>query len=120
MKFPNQFRWRSPGHGYDSNNGDRFGVFIIPHRYANGRTLKVIAADGEETKWEHVSVSLAEFPKKCPSWEEMCIVKGYFWDSSECVVQYHPSEEDYVNMHQGVLHLWKSCEPFPMPPKICV
>lgn len=121
MKFPEQFRWSDAPHGYTSEQGNPFGVFRIPGRAANGRELKVIAADGEETGWDHVSVSLADSPKKCPSWDEMCIVKRLFWDDSQCVVQFHPPESDYVNVHQGVLHLWRCVNAeFPMPPIICV
>ncbi len=120
MKFPERFRWKDCVHGYSTKEGDPFGVFCIPGRETGGRELKVIAADGEETKWEHVSVSLPDSPKRCPSWDEMCIVKNLFWDESECVVQFHPPKSDYVNFHAGVLHLWRFVEPFPMPPKICV
>lgn len=81
----------------------------------------MIACDGDETGWEHVSVSLPESPKKCPSWDEMCIVKKLFWDDDECVVQFHPQESEYVNIHPGVLHLWKFVSStFPTPPRICV
>lgn len=126
MKFPERFRSKIPGHPqYDSRKGDDFGFFEIPGRNANGRPLTVIASSGnKETgiEWEHVSVSLQNTPRKCPSWEEMCIVKGLFWDATECVVQFHPPESDYVNTHTGCLHLWKQQhgESFPQPPRICV
>ena len=54
--------------------------------------------------WEHVSVS---FPNRCPTWEEMCIVKEMFWRDEETVVQYHPKKSEYVNLHPYCLHLWK-------------
>lgn len=71
-------------------------MFHIPARHANGRALRIIACDGEgEAKgWEHVSVSVPDMPHKCPSWEEMCLVKALFWDAHECVVQFHPPEAD--------------------------
>jgi len=48
-------------------------------------------------------------------------VKNFFFDPLDCVVQFHPPEADYINIHGGVLHLWRSTRfPFPMPPKICV
>lgn len=120
MKFPDQFRWNDAPHGYATEDGSPFGIFLIPGRLANGRGLKVIAVDGEETGWEHVSVSI-EDSKRPPSWAEMCIVKRLFWDANECVIQFHPPEEDYVNNHPGVLHLWRKVgAEFPMPPKICV
>lgn len=121
MKFPEQFRFSNAPHGYSSSPGDGFGAFRIPPRAANGRALAIIACDGQETGWDHVSVSLPDSPTKCPSWDEMCIVKSLFWDDSECVVQYHPAKENYVNNHPGVLHLWKCVhEEFPTPPTICV
>jgi hypothetical protein len=48
----------------------------------------------------------------------MSNVKNLFWGSDECVVQFHPAEKDYVNIHPHVLHLW-ACPniKFPMPPK---
>ena len=121
MKFPEQFRWADAPNGYQTIPGEPFGAFQIPARFANGRCLNVIAADGEETGWEHVSVSLLDTPKKCPSWDEMCIVKRLFWDDADCVVQFHPSEANYVNLHPGVLHLWRCVTAeFPVPPMICV
>lgn len=33
--------------------------------------------------WEHVSVSLSN---RCPTWEEMCMVKDIFWGEDECVI----------------------------------
>lgn len=67
--------------------------------------------------WEHVSVSA----RSIPSWEEMCWVKNLFWEPNECVVQFHPSETMYVNIHSDVLHLWKPIGiEFPMPPLECV
>ena len=63
--------------------------------------------------WEHVSVSAATVP----TWAEMCWVKALFWGPEEAVVQYHPPESSYVNVHQRVLHLWRPVGvEFPMPP----
>lgn len=96
-----------------------YGRFEIPARHANGRRLRVIACDGEDPAaegWEHVSVSLPDSPHKCPSWEEMCLIKRLFWAPDECVVQFHPPEADYVNNHPGCLHLWRCVTGFPQPP----
>lgn len=119
MKTPEKYRWKDAPAGYATEEGDPFGVFRIPGREASGRCLKVIATDGVPTGWEHVSVSLDGHPNRCPSWEEMCIVKGLFWPDDECVVQFHPPASEYVNIHPGCLHLWRF-PGFPMPPKICV
>lgn len=120
MIFPESFRWKTAPAGYATNSGDPYGAFIVPARVA-GRALKIIASDGEETGWEHVSVSLAERPDRCPSWDEMCLVKSLFWNENEAIVQFHPPKSEYVNAHAGCLHLWKCVsQQFPMPPSILV
>lgn len=123
MKFPEEYRMRWQPHfiHLESKFGDPFGYFAITGRIANERCLICIADSGAESGWEHVSVSLPDTPRKCPSWDEMCVVKRLFWDEEECVLQYHPAKSDYVNFHPGVLHLWRPVNgKFPMPPKICV
>lgn len=121
MKFPERFRYANAPHGYETKEGDPYGAFRIPGRSANGRPLFVIASDGEECGWEHVSVSLPDSKDRCPSWDEMCIVKALFWDDDEAVIQFHPPKADYVNAHKGCLHLWKQVgAEFPVPPSILV
>ncbi len=48
--------WATPPH-------KTYGMFFVPYKTVE---LKVIVCDGEETGWEHVSVSL---PNRCPNWE---------------------------------------------------
>lgn len=104
--------------------GDRCGAFRLRHP-KTGATLLVIASDASDweahalplPRWEHVSVSL---PGRCPTWEEMRWVKALFFENSECVVQFHPPEESYVNFHPHCLHLWRVAAGFPMPPLQCV
>lgn len=63
----------------------------------------------------HVSVSL---PRRCPTWDEMCLIKDIFWDEEECVVQFHPPRSQYVDTHPYCLHLWKKIgETYETPPK---
>lgn len=119
MKFPDEFRDRSH-EMFHSPNGAPYGLFQVPGRHANGRALRIIACDADATGWEHVSVGIPGSPSKCPSWEEMCIVKGLFWDVTDCVVQFHPAESEYVNNHAGCLHLWRYVAGFPQPPSILV
>jgi hypothetical protein len=115
---------------WSSKTGDTFGVFS--HLMDNGVTLVMIATNGdpntlETGEWEHVSVH-ARQPKldgsieaRIPTWDEMCKVKQLFWERHETVVQYHPPEENYVNVHDHVLHLWRPInKELPAPPKICV
>ncbi len=97
---PEKLRITSGRMGSDARWGNN-GAFMIPAKPGRAR-LAVIASDGEG--WEHVSVS-ASF--RCPSWEEMCEVKGLFWDPEDCVMQLHPPESDYVNDHPFCLHLWR-------------
>jgi hypothetical protein len=96
--------------------GDRCGYFDY-------RGLSIIASDGAEwpfggVVWEHVSVSR---PDRCPTWDEMCRVKRLFWEPDECVVQFHPPESEYVNVHRHCLHLWKPVGvEVVLPPSLCV
>lgn len=122
MKFPEQFRWKTEHpRGYSSKEGDPFGCFQIPKQFAKKRALNVIACDGEETGWEHVSVTVLNKPEQTPTWAEMCIVKGLFWDDEETVIQFHPPKSEYVNNHAGCLHLWRPTKvEIPLPPSILV
>lgn len=100
MHVPNKYRMRVGPIGSDGSTGNN-GAFLIPTRPGQP-PLRVTASDGEG--WEHVSVSL---PNRCPTWDEMCKVKGLFWDDEDCVVQFHPPKRDYVNLHPYCLHLWR-------------
>lgn len=135
MRFPEKFRVRHPGKGYESEAGDRFGVFYIPPSacrtglHARRDPLRIIATDGmgvagaDGLAWEHVSVSVAH---RCPTWSEMAIVKDLFWDAEDVVLQYHPARSEYVNNHPFVLHLWRPVTvtgtpwALPRPPSILV
>ncbi len=86
----------------DSALGADYGYFEVP---AERGTLRVISS-GAGSKWEHVSVSLAD---RCPTWDEMQRVKELFWDDDETVLQFHPASAAYVNTHPHCLHLWKVC-----------
>lgn len=82
--------------------GTSNGVFAV----RRGPTiLRIISSIG--MGWEHVSVSTAS---RCPHWDEMCFVKDLFWLPTECVVQYHPPESDWVNNHPYCLHLFRPTE----------
>lgn len=99
------------------------GHFVIPSE--NGRfKYNVIASSS--MGWDHVSVSLITLTEtgpieRCPRWNEMCFIKDLFFDENETVLQYHPSKDEYVNIHQYVLHLWKPLDQdIPKPPSIMV
>jgi len=76
-----------------------YGAFTF-HR--GNACLRVIASAAGG--WEHVSVSLRT---RCPTWEEMCYVKGIFFGEEETVMQLHPPKSQYVNHHPYCLHLWR-------------
>lgn len=123
MKFPEHYRKQAMP-PYNTQEGDPCGLFVFRR---NNNLIRCIATDGtdgegEEADWEHVSVSVATpTHTRTPTWEEMCIVKGLFWDDEECVVQFHPPASQYVNQHPHVLHLWRSkTQSFPTPPIRCV
>lgn len=127
MKFPEKFRDRDTGPTFKSATGDDFGVFMIPSRKVgktkHTRRLQVIASAGaDEVPWEHVSVTVvANGHKTTPTWDEMCLVKSLFWHEHQCVMQLHPPESDYVNVHEGCLHLWKPRDSeIPVPPVYAV
>ncbi len=122
---PDRYRIRKGAFASDERDGNN-GAFFVPNRAAPSRglstrdaaavPLKVIASDG--AGWEHVSVSL---PNRCPTWPEMAYIKALFWDATDCVVQYHPPESEYVNNHPFCLHLWRSTQhAFPLPDSLLV
>ena len=94
----------------DSSYGNN-GAFAIPRNF---KLLGVIASDGGG--WEHVSVSTGR--DNCPTWEDMCFIKGMFWDPEDCVIQLHPPKSEYVNVHNYCLHLWRPVgQEIPRPPR---
>lgn len=54
---------------------------------------------------------------RCPTWEEMCWIKGQFWGPEDRVIQYHPPASEYINDHPYCLHLWRPIgAEIPAPP----
>lgn len=101
--------YRVPYGGYmgDSRNGCLHGVPL-----PSGPRCVIIFSNGGG--WDHVSVSM---PDRCPTWDEMAWIKQQFFYPEECVVQYHPPESTYKNVHPYCLHLWRwQHGDFPMPP----
>lgn len=93
-----------------------YGAFFV--QGPCGENLKIIASGGDETGWEHVSVSTE---RRTPNWREMCFVKGLFWDPEECVMQLHPPQSTYINNHPYCLHMWRPTnQAIPLPPPILV
>lgn len=91
--------------------GATYGDFVLMNR---PQPLVIVAVDGSDTGWEHVSVSLRG---RCPNWIEMCDVKDLFWLPEETVMQLHPPQSRYVNNHPYCLHLWRPVgAALPLPP----
>lgn len=94
------------GDGFLSDEAN--GAFIID-RYNNGEFYLVIASNGQG--WDHVSVTIHKknggSVKKCPSYQEMMMIKEKLFSEEDVVFQLHPREEDYINTHPYCLHLWK-------------
>ena len=111
---------------YQSNKGDRFGLFLFRYRGKEFMIMAVAALqEGDmitEDGWDHVSVSTqGNHAKHPPTWEDMCYFKDLFFESDECVIQYHPPKSAYVNTMDRCLHLWRPANGFvPMPPQECV
>lgn len=88
-----------------SEPGRNWGAFRIGQ-------LRVISSgtpdpdDPNVDQWEHVSVSKLDSITP-PTWDEMCFIKRKFWRDDETVIQFHPTQSEYVNLHPGVLHLWR-------------
>jgi hypothetical protein len=64
--------------------------------------LAIIASNG--MGWDHVSVSRAD---RCPTWDEMELVKRLFFKDDECAMQLHVPPSDHINCHPNCLHLWR-------------
>ena len=90
---------------------DDIGFFKIPLKTGRIAFITAECRGG----WEHVAAATL---CSCPTWEEMCEVKAYFWDDEETVIQYHPKKSEYVNICPTCLHLWKPLlTNIPLPPK---
>ena len=101
---------------YSSRPGNPYGAFEL--QGPCGVPLRIIATDGVDTGWEHVSVSTK---RRVPNWQEMCFVKDLFWAPEECAVQFHPPASNYINNYSVVLHMWRyTKQEFPMPPDVLV
>lgn len=114
FKVPEQYRIKTGPMASEKSVG-LCGAFMLKSPI-DGAELGVIASN--ELGWEHVSVSRRN---RCPNWVEMCFIKDLFWDSEDCVIQYHPPKSQYVNNCQNCLHMWRKIGfEFPIPKSILV
>lgn len=114
---PEDFRMKDMGRWSSTEKDGNNGAFMFSVGRGSVREIiRVIASDGDG--WEHVSVSLEN---RCPTWDEMCIIKDIFWDDTDCVVQYHPPKSEYINHHPYCLHLWRKIgSEFELPPSYMI
>jgi hypothetical protein len=77
------------------NRGELNGAFQIGF-------LRIVSSEG--MGWDHVSVSCRT---RCPTWDEMEMVKKLFFKPDETCMQLHVPETDHINNHQFCLHLWR-------------
>lgn len=109
-------------YGSDSSWG-AVGMFVMGD---SADALRILSSDGRDEHgspyphvggWEHVSVSTGV---RCPTWNEMSLVKDLFWDYGDCVLQFHPPRAAYINNHPYCLHLWRPPYHVVLPPLILV
>ena len=99
MKFNAEVESYRRVHPWLGASSGNFGYFVVP---IGSALMNVLVSDG--MGWDHVSVSL---PDRCPTWEEMCLIKRLFFAPDEVVMQLHPAEWNYRNCHPFCLHLWR-------------
>lgn len=98
------YRLKHPKLGWGDHEG---GFFYIP-----SKKLRIIASTGRG--WDHVSVSLTD---RCPTWDEMELVKRLFFKDDEVAIQIHPALKDYRSAMPFCLHLFRpQREIVPLPP----
>jgi hypothetical protein len=127
FKVPNHYRIRKGPLASDDSIGFCGAFSIILNKKISIKKkyiLICIADDGCNGMpinkcFEHVSCYKHDNKKRyTPSWNDMCYVKSLFWDDEDCVIQYHPSKSQYVNINPFVLHLWRPIGiEIPIPPK---
>jgi len=65
--------------------------------------------------WDHVSVSRYA---RTPTYQEMKMIKRFFFKPDEWAIEYHPPVDDYISVNDNVLHMWRPhSPPIPTPPK---
>lgn len=110
FKVPEDYRVKEGALGSDSSFGNN-GGFLVP---INHGTVHAFCLVSDGHSYEHVSVTLYDkknnLIKRCPTWNEMCVIKDIFWDEEDCVMQLHPPKKDWVSIHEFCLHLWRPTE----------
>ncbi len=79
---------------YDYQDSERGGLIVVSSSKGIG--------------WDEVSIDIDTPSERCPFFEEMAMFKDIFWDEAEVVMQVHPAQSRYVNIHPFTLHLWRN------------
>jgi hypothetical protein len=108
FKVPEKYRITT-GMLWSDSSFKNNGRFVVPSPVpGSSRYYAIIASDG--LGWEHVSVHVETSTSQktyTPDWEEMQFIKNLFWEAEDLVIQYHPPQSRYMNVHPHVLHLWR-------------
>lgn len=58
-----------------------------------------------------------QVPEKARQRGATCVISKAVFNDDEVVIQIHPRERDYVNIHNNCLHLWRPIDKeLPLPP----
>jgi hypothetical protein len=103
--------------GWNDDSTDTWGGYFRVPVKTSKRPLTIVASCGDQEGaegWDHVSVSL---PARCPTWEEMDMVKRMFFGLDVVAYQLHVPAADHISFHPYCLHLWRSIDQaMPLPP----
>lgn len=82
--------------------------------FAKGRTRVIMGVERHDAElWLHVSVSER---KSLPRWSTMVEVKRIFIGPQRKAISVLPSDNEWINTNQFVLHLWARLDaPIPIP-----
>jgi len=85
---------------------ENYGSFLVPYQVAAAPQVLLRVLAGAGGGWDHVSVGV-QGQSRTPTWEEMEFVRGLFFRDDECVMQLSVPRDQHINLHAGVLHLWR-------------
>lgn len=116
FKVPEKHRVRKGQLASDASYGNNGAFMIKAVQPVNGGEpiayfFLCIASDAKVeggTPWEHLTVTVIHpVEKRCPTYEEMKVLKGIFWGKEDCVMQYFLPEDKFKEEHPTTVHLWR-------------
>lgn len=113
FKVPNQHRFREEPFNSKDSDGNN-GFFIIPFQRKLGKqgTMRyyLMCIVSDKHGWDRVSVYVLDHKgnvtQRTPLFEEMEAIKKYFWDDTDCVVQFHDLNHE-KQQNPYMLHMWR-------------